>query len=412
MSLEFVVVVIALCLVLQAFFAGSEIALVSCDKIKIKALSEKGSKRAVLLMRSFHEIEHFISTTLVGINLSLIVSTVVLTFFIQDRYGAGSEFYTILILSPLIVVFGQVVPKAVFHKHSNPMALASIYPLWVASKLFFPVLFLVRKFTSAVLNLIGSTENPFITREELRLAIQQEGTKPNPRKQELIMKRIFDFSETRADEIMIPLINVTAVSEDTSARDAIGIIKQTGHTRMPIYHDRVDNITGMLHAFYLLGAEPKAPVKNFSRKPMYVPESMGVDELLDFMKKSTAGMAVVVDEYGGAVGAVTIEDILEEVVGEIEDEYDKGVKLWRKISENQFLVNPGIEIDMLNEELRLNIPEGDYETLSGFVLSRFGSIPNVGDTIQYENKKFTVTKASPRTIEELKVVVGKKSSRG
>jgi len=171
----------------------------------------------------------------------------------------------------------------------------------------------------------------------------------------------------------------------------------------------VDNITGMLHSFYLLGADPNERVKNFSRVPFYVPESKLVDELLDEMKEGRAGMAVVVDEYGGAVGVIALEDIIEEVVGEIEDEYDKGIKLWRKIAEGEYLVNPKIEIDVINDDLGLGIPESvDYETLSGFLLSESGSIPKTGDKIKIRNSVFTITKATTRSIDEVKLVIKKK----
>ena len=405
MSLEIVVLIVAVCLLLQAFFAGSEIAIVSCDKVKMKALAEKGSKSAKLVLESFVQIERFVSTSLVGINLSLITSTIVLTFFMQDYLGKGGEFYAVLILSPLVVIFGQVVPKAVFQKRRNTIVLWSIYPLWIASRLFKPVLYVINIFVRGLLNLIGSTENPFVTREELLHAVSIGNKEYEAGYSEKMIRRIFRFSETRIDEIMIPLIQVVAISEDTSVGDAIKMINETGHSRIPIFKDRVDNITGLLIGFYLLGANPEEPVKNYSRDPFYVPETKAVDELLDEMKKGRAGMAIVVDEYGGAVGVITLEDILEEVVGEIEDEYDKGTRFWRRISENEYLVNTKIELEDLNEELRLGIPEGDYDTLSGFLLTEFGSIPAVGEKISHRNCTFIVTKAAPRFIEEVKLII-------
>ncbi len=407
MSLEVVIIVVVICLFMEALFAGSEIALISCDKIKIKTLAQGGSKAAKLALKCFLNIERYVSTALVGINLSLTIATVILTFYIRDAYGAGKEFYTVLILSPLVVIFGQVVPKAVSQKRANSMVLWTIYPLWAVSKVFSPILFVVSLFTKGLLKLVGSTENPFITREELVYAIEGGGTVPQGGYREKIIRRIFRFSETRTNEIMIPLIQVCALSENTPAKEAVKLIKETGHSRIPIYHERVDNITGMLHAFDLLSAKPDDPIKNFSRTPFYVPEIKPVDELLDEMKRGPAGMAVVVDEYGGAVGVITLEDILEEVVGEIEDEYDKGIRLWRKVAEGEYLINPKIEIERVNEDLGLGIPEGEYDTLSGFLLSEEGSIPKVSDEIPYKNHKFVVTKASLRSIEEVKLILGK-----
>jgi Mg2+/Co2+ transporter CorB len=177
MSLEFIVIITAVFLLLQAFFAGSEIALVSCDKIKMRALADGGSKRAKLVLQSFLNIERFISTTLVGINLSLIINTILMTFYMQDRYEHRGEIYAILTLSPLIVIFGQVVPKAVFQKRGNALVLWTIYPLWIASKIFSPVLFLISIFVKGLLKLIGGTENRFITREELLHVIEGDGAK-------------------------------------------------------------------------------------------------------------------------------------------------------------------------------------------------------------------------------------------
>lgn len=405
MSLELVVLIIFVCLVLQAFFAGSEISLISCDKVKVKALADQGSKRAQLVINSVRNIERFISTALVGINLSLILSTIVLTFYIEDRFGEGGELYTVLILSPLIVIFGQVVPKAIFQKHRNTLVLRIIYPLWVVSKLFAPVLYFVERFAKLLTRTFGGVENPYLTREELLHALGASDSKKDVGEKERIIKRIFEFSETQADEIMIPLIELRAVSEEATVAEAVGLIRQTGHTRLPIFSERIDNITGLVHAFYLLKADPSTPVKELSREAYYVPETKPVDELLDDMKKNRVGMAIVVDEYGGAIGGVTIEDILEEIVGEIEDEYDTGAKLWRELRKNEYLINPKIEIEILNHDLKVKLPEGDYETLGGFLLYKTGSIPKVGDNIEFSNMRFIVTKATPRAVEEVRLII-------
>lgn len=408
MSLEIVIAIIVVSIILQAFFAGSEIALISCDKVKMRSLAEEGSNSARLVLSAFDRVEQFLSTTLVGINLSLITSTIVLTFYVQQKYGQGGELYSVLILSPLIVIFGQIVPKSIFQQRRNTIILWAIYPLWIASKIFYPILIFVNIFTKHLLNLIGKTESTFITRQELIDVIEGDSSAPTVDYKERIIKRIFRFSETAVDEIMIPLIQVRALSEDSKVGDAIRLIKQTGHSRIPIFAERVDNITGMLHSFYLLGADPNDAVKNYAQPPFYVPESKPVDELLDEMKEGKAGMAIVVDEYGGAVGVMTLEDILEEVVGEIEDEYDKGIKLWRKTGEGEFLINPKIEIETLNDDLGLGIPDSDdYETLGGFLLAEIGSIPRTGDKVKHTNYTFTVTKSTSRSIEEVKLRIKK-----
>lgn len=410
MSLEVVVIVIAFLIILQAFFAGSEIALISCDKIKMRALADGGSNSAKLVLNAYNNIEDYLSTTLVGINISLIISTLILTFYMERTFQSGSEIYTILILSPLIVVFGQVVPKSVFQKRRNTIILWAIYPLWVFSKIFFPVLKLVNIFSKLVTKIIGRERNQSITREELMDVIEGDPGKPVFDYKKRVLRRIFGFSETTVNEIMIPLVNVDSLEENTSVENAIRMIKSTGHSRIPIYKERVDNIIGILNSFYLLGPNitPEENVKKYSLTPYYVPESKLVNNLMDEMKVGRAGMAVVVDEYGGAVGIITLEDILEEVVGEIEDEYDKGKKFWRKLKEGQYLINPTIEISRLNDELGIGIPEGDdYETLAGFLLQKFGSIPEQGEKIKLKNKTFTITQSTKRSINEVRLKIGK-----
>ena len=409
MSLEILIFLIVFLLVIQAFFAGSEIALISCDKIKIRSLADNGSTSAKLVLDAYDQVERFLSTSLVGINLSLILNTLLLTFFLEEKYGVGSELYTVLILSPLIVIFGQVVPKAVFQSRRNTIILWAIYPLWIISKLFFPILFFVDLFTKGLWKIIGKEKDTSITREELIDVIEGDKSKPVTDYDKRVLKRIFGFSETRVDEIMIPLVNVKAIEENAYVRQAIDLIKATGHTRIPVFSERIDNIKGILHAFYLLGFDNTSdPVKRYTRPAYYVPESKLVSELLDEMKEERITMAIVVDEYGGAVGILTIEDILEEVVGEIEDEYDKGTKLWRKVKDGEYLINPMIEIDQINDDLGFAIPEDeDYETLGGFILSKFASIPEVGERISYKDKIFVVTKASDRSVDEVKLVLKK-----
>ena len=405
MSLELVIISILILIAIQAFFAGSEIALISCDKIKMRSLAEGGSKSARLVLRAYEDVDKFLGTSLVGINLALILATLILTFYIESNYGINSEFYTVLILSPLIVIFGQVVPKSVFQSNGNKLILWAIYPLWVASRIFFPILIIVRLFTRSVLKLIGSNKNSSITRDELIDVIEGDRDKPITDFHTRILKRIFGFSKTTVDEIMIPLVNLDVLDQNSTVEEAIKLIRETGHTRIPIYDERIDNITALLHSFYLLGdVDPGEPVKKFALKPFYVPESKPVNGLLDEMKQGRAGMAIVVDEYGGAVGAITLEDILEEVVGEIEDEYDKGIRFWRKIGDYSYLINPVVGIEQINDDLGLGIPEGeDYDTLGGFLLYKYGSFPSVGEKITLGNKTFEITKATDRSIDEVKL---------
>lgn len=402
MSIELVVLLILLFLILQAFFAGSEIALISCDKIKMRSLADEGSAAAGLVLNAHSKIESFIGTTLIGVNLSLIINTLVLTFYFEEIFGQRSGLYTVAVLSPLIVVFGQVVPKAVFESKRNSIVLWIIYPLWVFSKLFYPVLFFVNLFTRGILNRPGQNMSS-ITREELEDVMEEDEDKPSSDYKRRVLRRIFGYSETTVGEIMIPLVRVDALERRSTLRDVRRLIAEKSHSRIPIFSDRVDNITGILNSFYVLGEQDlDKNVEQYALPPFYVPESKLVNELMDEMKGGRAGMAVVVDEYGGSVGIITLEDIIEEVVGEIEDEYDPGETPWRRLGAGQYLIDPTVGIERLNDGLGLAIPEGeDYETLAGFLLYTHGSIPAPGTVIVFGRKTFTVVSSTPRMISEV-----------
>ena len=402
MSIELVVLLVLLFLALQAFFAGSEIALISCDKIKMRSLAEDGSAAAGLVLDAYSKIESFIGTTLIGVNLSLIINTLVLTFYFEETLGQRSGIYTVAVLSPLIVVFGQVVPKAVFESKRNSIVLWVIYPLWVFSKLFYPVLFFVGLFTRGM-------KMSSITREELEDVVEEDKNKPSADYKRRVLRRIFGYSETTVGEIMIPLVKVDALERKSTLRDVKRLIAEKSHSRIPIFSDRVDNITGILNSFYVLGEQDlDKSVEQYARPPFYVPESKLVNELMDEMKGGRAGMAVVVDEYGGSVGIITLEDIIEEVVGEIEDEYDTGQTPWRNLGAGQYLIDPTVEIERLNDGLGLAIPEGeDYETLGGFLLYRHGSIPAPGTVIVFGKKTFTVVSSTVRMVNEVHLRVEK-----
>ena len=408
MSIELVILLISLFLVLQAFFAGSEIALISCDKIKMRSLADDGSAAAGLVLDAYSKIETFIGTTLIGVNLSLIINTLVLTFYFEETLGQRSGLYTVAVLSPLIVVFGQVVPKAVFESKRNSIVLWIIYPLWVFSKLFYPVLFFVNLFTRGILSRPGKNMSS-ITREELEDVMEEDENRPSSDYKRRVLRRIFGYSETTVGEIMIPLVKVDALERRSTLRDVKRLIAEKSHSRIPIFSDRVDNITGILNSFYVLGEQDlEKSVEQYARPPFYVPESKLVNELMDEMKGGRAGMAVVVDEYGGSVGIITLEDIIEEVVGEIEDEYDTGQTPWRNLGAGQYLIDPTVEIERLNDGLGLAIPEGeDYETLGGFLLYKYGSIPAPGTVIVFGKKTFTVVSSTVRMISEVHLRVEK-----
>ncbi len=218
--------------------------------------------------------------------------------------------------------------------------------------------------------------------------------------------RIFHFAKTRTKEVMIPLVDVVALDDETRVEEAVDIVRREGYSRYPVFHERVDNMVGLLHSFDLLfSRERHQTIRSFIHPISFFPESKPADELLVEMQRDHEFMAAVVDEYGGAVGIVTIEDILEEIVGEIRDEYDIEQPLYRKIGPRSYLINARMEIDHINEQLKLRLPKDDYETLGGFMLDRLGRVPHTGESFRLQGITFEVRKADDRSVQEVLITL-------
>jgi len=391
-------------LLLEGFFSGSEIALVAANHKKIRREAELGSKKARMALKILKSPERFLATTLCGANLSEVTNVILTSILFYQIWGERGDLYTILFLSPLILIFGEIIPKSIFQTKATSLATRVVYPIWVISYLFYPVIYLIQK-VSHLLKQKGEKEIPFVTREELKMILKVSQRESDLKSGEITMiNRIFNFTKTRVKEGMVPLIEVKALDEESTIGDAINLIASQGHSRIPVYRERIDNIIGVVNSFDLFSrAKPEEKLGRLIRNCPYVPESKPIDELLFELQKSGNHVAVVIDEYGGAVGIITIDDIMEEIVGEIRDEYDIEEEMIVRLKNDQYLINGRMEIDEINEQLNLNLPKGHYETLGGFLLEMFGYIPSPGEKIQYQNLTFTVLRASDRVIKEVKV---------
>jgi CBS domain containing-hemolysin-like protein len=241
---------------------------------------------------------------------------------------------------------------------------------------------------------------------ELMLDISEEAltdVRPNER---TMINKVFNLAEKTAENIMTPLVDVVSISADTKREEVVKIFEEQSCSRLPVYERYVYNVIGVLEDIDMLFSAEYVPIRNLIKDSIYIPESMPLDELLITMKRKGAPMAIVVDEYGAATGIISIEDILEEVVGEIQDEFDFEPPKYRRIGHKHYLASGRMEIEKVNEKLKLEIPSGDYETLAGFLLENFEKIPKVGDLIEIDGWKYTVTKSSHKAIEEVDIRKG------
>ena len=406
-------IVAAVCLLVEGFFSGSEIAVVASDRLKIRADAEAGKRSARLLSQFLATPQRLLATTLIGTQVAIVTSTVTVTLALATAHPGLAELLTLALLTPTLVILGEIVPKSLAHQYADRIAPRVIYPLYWASLVLAPAVAVMMRFTAWVSRRLGlDRAHKFVTREDLELVLKgehQRGSEITEGERKMIA-RIFDFGELTTADVMVPLSSVAALDETTAIDEVLGEVEDKGFTRFPVYRERVDRIVGIVHVFELLkGGARDVKLGEVMRPPIYAPESQPAVDLLVELQRQRLGMAVVVDEYGGAVGVVTIEDILEEIVGEIDDEYDVAEQAVRREGEGLWRVRALTAVRELNRALKLEIPESeDYETIGGLILDRLKHIPRVGESVREGQLLLKVTAASERAVEEVQVRLLKK----
>jgi putative hemolysin len=397
-------------LVLEGFFAASEISMVSANRRRLHHRAEAGYRGARVALKLLSRPEYLLATTLLGAYMSSAANTILVTMFLLEQVGHGGEISAMIALPPVLLIIGEIVPKSIGRQQATVLAEKLAPPLMVASWIIYPITLVFGGLSRLVLILAGVRKTgqlPFITREDLRLVVAKSGPEVDlERKERVFIHRILQFSLRTVKEVMVPLIRVTAIPDTLTMSQALEELRTSHFSRLPVYHRRIDNLIGVVHDFDLLGEDHlERPVRSLMRPVDYVPELKKIDRLLAEMQRRGNHLAVVVDEYGGAVGIVTIEDLLEEIVGEITDEFDQEVTPFKKLGEGHYLISARMEIKALNEVLHLKLPSDDYETLAGFLISQLGDLPRSGDQVQFRNLKFTVRQAEARAVKEVELVI-------
>jgi putative hemolysin len=403
------IVLIVFCLAAQAFFAGAEMGLISFNKIRLRHLVESGDKKALLIQGLLDNPQRLFGTTLVGVNVAVIISATAANNLVH-RYITANESWGSIIstaaMLPLTVMLGQIVPMSLFRSHSTSMVRLIITPLrrayWVLLPAVYVATFVSRKVAGLFGENVRSTVH-FSSRDELRLVLESKTKGEFLGKDGLeMLHRIFDLQQTLGREVMVPLIEVTALPLESTIQDVIKTMKETGFSTIPLYRDRVDSIVGTVHASGLMGVENRnQSVKRLMRKPYIVPETKPVDDILPELQQSGEHFAVMVDEYGGVSGILTMEDILEEIVGEIADEYEMGVPPRISTRKGKVLVEARMSIKEFNEEFSTDIPEDKAETIGGLLTVITGRVPQPGEKVRCYGMDFEVLEASDRKVSKL-----------
>lgn len=401
------ILILLLCLLTEGFFTGTELAVVHADKLKLRSRAKKGSKTAKLALQFQQNPGWFFSATLLGTNLALVTASVCTTYFIVENYGQAYEGWALL-LSPIPLVFGEIIPKSLYQHYANRLIDKIVYPIKIFGTLLFPIVTVLTELNDFFLRKIKKQyhEAPLITREELETLIEEKA-KSSPlgggAKHHTMISKIFDLADKRVSNIMRPLVEVEALPISMDRQEAVQTLQRSKHSRFPIFQNKIINIVGVLHNIDLLTADEKKEIKDLMRPAYYVPEEMAADDLLIIMKRKQKPMAIVVDEYGGASGIVTLENVIEEIVGEIQDEYGTVNPLYFRIGKNRYLVKGRLAIHVANEKLKLDLPEGDYKTIAGFLISQMGRIPLQGEELPFGKLHFVIHQASEKAVQEVEI---------
>lgn len=382
---------IPILILIEAFFSGSEIALMSADRIKLQSRSNQGDMGARKALQLLQTPEKIFAATLLMTCASVTSISILVTLITIDWYGSHSDFISIAIASPLIVFFGEIFPKTIFQKNADKIAPKVAGMIDRTFILFYPITNLLRGYTSRLSRAIDPLEELLTgkkrtTRDELRMLLSSGRSESEiPRSERRLIRRILDFRGTEAQHALIPLVKVDAIEETSTIREALESFQRHRHSRMPIYSERIDNIVGILEVSDLIStSDLNLQVRTLQRAAHYSPETQELEELIREMRVKKSEMSVVVDEYGGAVGILTMEDIFEEIVGDIQDEFDHESTGYQKISDGVWWASARQPLAQLNDEIHLQIPEGDYETVGGFLLQQFGRIPETGDELFFQ----------------------------
>lgn len=402
MSLPLLVILILVGIIGSAFFSGAEIAIITCNRLRMHHLARAGRRSAELVDTFLKSPRKMVTTMLIGTNF-FNVATAVATTGLFTAVAPGREtLLSILVVTPLILIFGEILPKTVFRQYADGVCLLIAPLLQTIRFLLSPLVWLADGLTLKLLRLkvAGSGRNdPFVTREELLLLLgegEQKGLLRYDGWQ--MIDRTFRFSETQVESIMVPLVDVIALEEGTTISTALPLIIEHGHSRIPVYRDRIDNIVGLLYVFDLLDVPENATVGDLMHPAYFIPETKRLQELILEMKQGRVHQAVIVDEYGGSAGIITMEDALERIVGEISDEFDRKPVTISSTTSSWVMLHARTRIAELRRSINIDLPEGEYETLGGYITTTLGRIPEAGELHSFSGWEFEILEATHRRI--------------
>jgi CBS domain containing-hemolysin-like protein len=400
------IIYLLILLLLSAFFSGTELAFVVANKLKVEVRARKKNFAALSAKYFINNPQNFFSTILIGNNVVNIAYASLGTVFLTALFG-WNDIEILIILSAVILFFGEIIPKYLARELSDRVVLLTSIPLRIVSYVLYPFV----KISTAISNKIVQTSNiktdniyHLFDKEDIKgLVKESEIAGMVDKKDSELIGKVIELGDQRVYEAMTPRTDIVGVEITKDLSEVLSIFIESGFSKLPVYEENLDNIKGVILAKDLF----KSPdnIKSILRQVNFIPETKkSFDVLNDFLEKRNS-IAIVVDEHGGTAGIVTIEDILEELFGEIEDEFDTQDDICRRISADNYIISGKVEIDFINEKYQLKLKEGDYETLSGFITTWLGRIPRQGEVETIDNFRVQIIRASSQKVELVKLTL-------
>lgn len=407
-------VIVLILLMLSAFFSSAETALTTVNKVRVRTLAENGDKRAAMVASVIENPGKMLSTILIGNNIVNLSASSLMTTLALRAFGSAAVGIATGVLTLLILVFGEITPKTMSTMYAEQISFAYAGAIHALMVILTPVIFIVNKLSRGVLFVLrvdpNKKQDP-MTEDELRTIVEvshEEGVIESEEKK--MINNVFDFGDAVAKDVMVPRIDMTMVDVNASFSELMTLFQEERFTRIPVYEENTDNVIGIVNMkdFILFDhdKEKNFSVRDYLREPLYTYEYKKTAELMLEMRKTFNNIAIVLDEYGATAGLITLEDMLEEIVGEIRDEYDQDEEDdVKKIAADEYLVNGSAKLDDLNERLGLSLESEDYDSIGGLVIGRLDHLPEEGEEVDYENLHLKVEKMDKNRIEKVRIQI-------
>lgn len=407
------IIAIIVLLALSAYFSSAETALMAVNKIRMKNLAEDGDKRAETVLRIIADQNKMLSAILIGNNIVNLSASALSTMFAAEVFGSIYVGAATGILTFLVLIFGEITPKTAAAVNPDALSMAYAPSVRLIMILCTPFVFLVNAVSRCVMQVIGldpDKKQEAITEEELRTIVDishEEGVIETDEKK--MITNVFDFGDQEASDIMIPRMDMTCVDVDEGYEELIATFREDKYTRMPVYEEDTDNIIGIINIkdLLLIDRTKAFHIRDVMREAFYTFEHKKVTRLLNEMRKSSCNVSIVVNEYGSCVGMITLEDMLEEIVGEIRDEYDEDEEIKpsrSRVSDNEYVVEGSMRLSEINELMGTELESEDYDSVGGYVTGLLGHLPVPGETAESDGLRFTVEQANETRVEKVRIL--------